>query len=115
MAAHPFRYLGAFKYDSALSTGTNTHADNSAVNFNLYIAPDGANLDPESGGMDVWDAAMPPDVDMRVYNGNETAAREFLARSKARITMIRTARTGRSCSNPTCFTKPATANSRKVI
>ncbi len=88
LAAHPFRYLGAFKYDSALSTGTNTHADNSAVNFNLYIAPDGANLDPESGGMDVWDAAMPPDVDMRVYNGNETAAREFLARSKARITMI---------------------------
>ena len=40
LVAHPFRYLGAFKYDSTLSTGTNTHADNSAVNFNLYIAPD---------------------------------------------------------------------------
>ena len=88
LVAHPFRYLGAFKYDSTLSTGTNTHADNSAVNFNLYIAPDDANLDPESGGMDIWDVAMPLDVDMRVYNGNETAAREFLTRSKARVTII---------------------------
>jgi hypothetical protein len=88
LAAHPFRYLGAFKYDSALSTGTNTHADNSAVNFNLYIAPDDANLDPASGGMDIWDVAMPPNVDMRIYNGNEPAARDFLARSKARLTII---------------------------
>lgn len=87
-APHHFHYLGAFKYDSELSTGTNIHADNSAVNVNFYIAPDDANLDPESGGMDIWDVAMPDGIDMRVYNGDEAAAREFLRASKARVTTI---------------------------
>ncbi len=88
IAPHPFRYLGAFKYDSTLSTGTNIHADNSAVNFNLYIAPDEANLDPESGGMDIWNMAVPEGVDMRIYNGNEAKARQFLINSKAVATTI---------------------------
>ena len=44
----------------------------------VYIAPDEANMDPQTGGMDLWDVAMPPDVDMRVYNGNEMAAQEFI-------------------------------------
>ncbi len=88
LGAHDFRYLGAFKYDSTLSTGTNTHADNAAANVNFYIAPDEANLDAESGGMDIWDVAVPPDEDMRKYNSDETAARNFLSRSNARLTRI---------------------------
>lgn len=85
---HAFRYLGAFKYDSELSTGTNTHADNSAVNVNLYIAPDEANLDPESGGMDIWDVTAPAGEEMRRYNSNEALARDFLERSGARLTRV---------------------------
>jgi Tfp pilus assembly protein PilF len=85
---HNFRYLGAFKYDSELSTGTNTHADNSAVNVNLYIAPDEANLDPESGGMDIWDVRAPAGEDMRRYNGDEALARDFLERSGAQMTRV---------------------------
>jgi len=88
IGGHGFRYLGAFKYDSELSTGTNTHVDNSAVNVNFYIAPDEANLDPESGGMDIWNVALPPGADMRRYNGDEANARDFLARSNAVLTRI---------------------------
>jgi tetratricopeptide (TPR) repeat protein len=88
IGAHGFRYLGAFKYDSELSTGTNTHADNAAVNVNFYIAPDEANLDGESGGMDIWDVSVPPHEDMRIYNSDEAAARAFLSRSNARLTRI---------------------------
>lgn len=88
IGGHAFRYLGAFKYDSELSTGTNTHADNSAVNVNLYIAPDQANLDPASGGMDIWDVAAPPGEEMRRYNGDEALARAFLARSGSQLTRI---------------------------
>ena len=88
IGGHAFRYLGAFKYDSALSTGTNTHVDNSAVNVNFYIAPDEANLDPDSGGMDIWDVALPAGDDMRKFNGDEATARDFLARSNARLTRI---------------------------
>jgi hypothetical protein len=85
---HHFHYLGAFKYDSTLSTGTNTHADNAAVNVNFYISPDEANLDPQSGGMDIWDVAVPPGEDMRKYNGDEALARDFLRRANAKLTRI---------------------------
>jgi tetratricopeptide (TPR) repeat protein len=85
---HAFRYLGAFKYDSTLSTGTNTHADNSLVNVNLYIAPDAANLDPESGGMDIWDIAAPAGEEMRRYNSDEALARDFLKQRGARMTRV---------------------------
>jgi len=88
IGTHAFRYLGAFKYDSALSTGTNTHADNSAVNVNFYIAPDEANMDPQSGGMDIWDVSAPPGDEMRRYNGDEALARNFLAKSGARLTRV---------------------------
>lgn len=85
---HGFRYLGAFKYDSALSTGTNTHADNSAVNVNLYIAPDQANIDPDSGGMDIWDVRAPAGEEMRRYNSDEALARDFLEHSGAKMTRV---------------------------
>jgi tetratricopeptide (TPR) repeat protein len=88
LGSHRFRYLGAFKYDSELSTGTNTHADNAAVNINFYIAPDEANLDPESGGMDIWDVSPPNETVMRELNGSEQAAREFLESRKARLTRV---------------------------
>ncbi|MFO1246765.1 MAG: tetratricopeptide repeat protein [Alphaproteobacteria bacterium] len=88
LAPHPFHYLGAFKYDSTLSTGTNTHADNSAVNVNFYLTQDDANLDPDSGGMDIWDIGVPPGEDMRRFNGDEAYTRNFLKRSNARMTRI---------------------------
>ncbi|MBA2587672.1 MAG: tetratricopeptide repeat protein [Alphaproteobacteria bacterium] len=88
LAPHPFHYLGAFKYDSTLSTGTNTHADNSAVNVNFYLTHDDANLDPDSGGMDIWDVGVPPGDDMRRYNGDEAYARDFLKQSNARMTRV---------------------------
>lgn len=85
---HAFRYLGAFKYDSSLSTGTNTHADNAAINVNFYIAPDDANLDPDSGGMDVWDVSVPPGEDLDRYNRDEAAMQQFLNDTGAAMTRI---------------------------
>lgn len=83
LAEHPFRYLGGFKYDSELSTGTNTHADFSAINVNLYIAPEEANLDPQSGGMRIWGRRAADEPEMRRYNGDEAALRRMLAESRA--------------------------------
>jgi Flp pilus assembly protein TadD len=88
LAGEPFRYLGGFKYDSELSAGTNIHADNSNVNVNLYIAPDEANLDPDSGGMEIWDAAAPDMQTMRRLNGNEALAQEFLKQTGAKRSVI---------------------------
>jgi Flp pilus assembly protein TadD len=83
-----FRYLGAFRYDSELSTGTNTHADNSNVNVNFYIAPDDANLDSHSGGMEIWDVAAPDIQTMRKLNGSEEMVHEFLRRTGAKRTTV---------------------------
>ncbi len=75
IGSHAFRYLGAFKYDSELCAGTNIHADNAAVNVNFYVAPDEANLDPQSGGLDVWDVAVASEAQLRQLNADGAAAR----------------------------------------
>lgn len=85
---HAFKYLGAFKYDSELSRGTNTHADLAAVNVNFYITPDEANLDPESGGMAVWNATIDTEPLMRQLNGSEQGMQAYLAARKAVVTKI---------------------------
>ncbi len=85
--AHHLRGLWAFKYDSALN-GIDVHADEAAVNVNFWITPDAANLDPQSGGLVVWDVAAPLDWDFERYNCDSDAAREFLLRNGAKSTTI---------------------------
>jgi tetratricopeptide (TPR) repeat protein len=85
---HPFQYLGAFKYDSELSTGTNTHADFSAVNVNFYLAPDEANLDRETGGMLIWDVAAKDAAELRRFNSNEAALNAHLESRGAKATRV---------------------------
>ena len=84
---HGLHYLWGFKYDSQMR-GTGVHADEAAVNVNFWITPDQANLDPEGGGLVVWDAAAPLDWDFAKYNSDDIAIREFLERSGARSVTI---------------------------
>jgi tetratricopeptide (TPR) repeat protein len=88
LEGHPFRYLGGFKYDSELSKGTNTHADFSAVNVNLYITDDDANLDPDSGGMRIYGRSAISEAEMRRYNGDEAALQRMLAQENASVRVI---------------------------
>ena len=86
-AAHPLRYLWGFKYDSSLS-GIGIHADFAAVNVNFWITPDDANLNPENGGLVIWDASAPLDWDFELYNNNPEAAYALLAREGAKPVTI---------------------------
>ncbi len=76
-----------FKYDSTLQ-GINVHADLAAVNVNFWITPDEANLDPQSGGLVVWDVPAPLDWDFDKYNNDAQAIRDFLAASHARSVTV---------------------------
>jgi len=87
LGEHPLLQLWGFKYDSTL-TGIAVHADFAAVNINFWITPDEANLDPDSGGLIVWDVAAPLDWGFAKYNDDVAAARDFLARSGARAVKI---------------------------
>ena len=82
-AGHPLRYHWAFKYDSSLE-GIGIHADEAAVNVNFWITPDTANLNPESGGLVIWDKQAPLDWDFAKFNADESAAYDFLAKSGAK-------------------------------
>ncbi|HEX7967941.1 MAG TPA: hypothetical protein VF502_06955, partial [Stellaceae bacterium] len=84
--SHPLTHCWAFKYDSRLN-GIGIHADFAAVNVNFWITPDEANLDPEGGGLVIWDAPAPLDWDYdqyNNYNNDASAIRDFLARNGAK-------------------------------
>ena len=83
----PLLHFWAFKYDSSLR-GIKKHADFAAVNVNFWITPDEANLDPDHGGLVVWDVAAPLDWDFAKYNAAEQDILSFLARKKAKPVTI---------------------------
>jgi hypothetical protein len=76
-----------FKYDSTLG-GIRIHADQAAVNVNFWITPDEANLNPDSGGMVIWDAAAPADWEIERYNGDDDAVRAFLAEANSKAITV---------------------------
>jgi tetratricopeptide (TPR) repeat protein len=85
--AHPLLYMWGFKYDSQL-TGINIHADEAAVNVNFWLTPDQANLDPESGGLVIWDVAAPLTWDFAKFNSDTPAIRDFLAKAGAKSVTV---------------------------
>lgn len=84
---HLLQYLWAFKYDPALS-GINVHADLAALNINFWLTPTEANLEPEHGGLVLWDKAAPLDWDFDRYNRDEAAIHDYLAASGAKAVTV---------------------------
>ena len=78
-----FEQLWAFKYDSRLGGGINTHADFAKVNLNFWITPDEANLDRETGGMTVYDVPAPVSWDFETFNTDQAAIRALLREAGA--------------------------------
>jgi tetratricopeptide (TPR) repeat protein len=87
LGMHQLRYLWAFKYDSRLN-GVGTHADPSVVTFNFWITADEANLDPEHGGLTVWNLAIPPEWKTQRYIGDTAGCQAYLAREGAKAVTI---------------------------
>ncbi len=83
--AHRLTQAWSFKHDSLLK-GLNIHADAAAVNVNFWISHEEANLDPDSGGLIVWDKEAPHEWDFKAYNSqqNEPKIRAFLRESDAK-------------------------------
>jgi hypothetical protein len=69
LEGHPLKYMWAYKYDSDY-TGINLHADEAAVNVNIWLTPDDANLDKDSGGLVIYTVKPPSDWDFEQYNRN---------------------------------------------
>jgi len=60
----------AFKYGAQVQ-GVDPHADFSRLTLNLWLTPDEANLDPDSGGLLFWPARAPAEASFREYNSDD--------------------------------------------
>jgi hypothetical protein len=66
--------MWAYKYDSEWESGINLHADMAAVNVNVWLSADGADLMEEGygGGLVVFTARPPDDWTFESYNNADT-------------------------------------------
>ena len=85
IGGHPLLRWWAFKYTSQRK-GINVHADFAAVNVNFWIPRDEANLDPQSGGLVIWDKPAPLDWGFAQYNNPNAGdtIRKYLADTGAK-------------------------------
>ena len=91
---YPIKQIWAYKYDSRAKeensslTGIHVHADPAAVNVNFWITPDEANLNPNSGGIIVYDVKAPRNWSHRSYNSDIKKIREEIQKNKKNTTII---------------------------
>jgi tetratricopeptide (TPR) repeat protein len=66
---HRLTQAWAFKHDST-RRGLNIHADAAGVNVNFWITADEANLNPDTGGLIVYDKEAPREWNFKDYNSD---------------------------------------------
>jgi tetratricopeptide (TPR) repeat protein len=86
---HRLMQAWSFKQDNT-GTALAMHADAAAVNVNFWITSDEANLDPDSGGLVVWDREAPLEWNFKEYNNarNEPRVLQWLRRQGAHAITI---------------------------
>jgi hypothetical protein len=87
-AEYPLRQVWGFKNGAVLPEGSTLHADFAAVNVNFWVTPEEANLDPDSGGLDIYDTDAPLWWDFMSYNARADLMRTLLADRRARVRKI---------------------------
>jgi hypothetical protein len=68
--------------------GSTLHADFAAVNVNFWITPNRANLDPESGGLVVYDLEAPQSWDFEAYNRRLDLISDFIGQQRPRAISV---------------------------
>jgi hypothetical protein len=76
-ADDPLMMMWGYKCDATLP-GLAVHADAAAVNVNFWITEDEANLEPEGGGLRVYEHDAPEDWNFRMYNHDAGKIQEYL-------------------------------------
>jgi hypothetical protein len=87
MKGHHLKEIWSYKYESSPNageerTGIHIHADDAMVNVNLWITPDVANLDENSGGLVIYTVKPSPDLDsdFEKFNSNWEYIDQYLLR-----------------------------------
>ena len=91
---HPINQIWAYKYDSRAKndssslSGIKVHADAAAINVNFWITPGEANLNPDSGGLVVYDVEAPLDWNFMTINSDDQKIKKELKKSKGNSKVI---------------------------
>ena len=85
LGAHHLSYWWSFVCQHQ-RPGVDIHADQSDISLNFWITPDSANMQPGTGGLDVWDVAAPADWTFYDYNFGGKDIHAFLKQEGARRT-----------------------------
>lgn len=59
----------AYKYDPKIAAGIQTHADEAAVNLNVWITPTESSLNPAGSGLTLFTVKPPKEWTYMDYNG----------------------------------------------
>jgi hypothetical protein len=82
MMGHELRYMWAYKYSSEFYSGINLHADEAAVNVNIWLSLEGADLEEDGylGGLVVYTAKPKKEWNFKDYNtrADELVVKELL-------------------------------------
>ncbi len=82
-----FAQWWGFVYNANLP-GTDIHGDDADFSLNLWITPDSANLDSDSGGLVVWDKKAPSDWSFDDYNSGGDRVQKYLDEHNAESQVI---------------------------
>lgn len=74
---HLFRTCWAYKYYQRGVDG-HTHADHGSVSINLWVTPDECNLEPDTGGLVLWNKRVPKAYFQTPADGAKHAVQEAL-------------------------------------
>jgi len=85
---HPLRQLWGFKHAPTAGNQATTHADFAAVNVNFWITSTSSNLDPDTGGLVVYDVTAPLSWDFKIYNERPDLIAGYLRDQGARAIRI---------------------------
>lgn len=81
---HPLQMMWGYKYESELAgAGIRLHADAAAVNVNLWLTEDEANLEPEGGGLLIHSQDAPPDWGFAKFNRDVATIEQALREAGA--------------------------------
>ncbi len=87
LGPHPLAQAWAFKYAPG-GGGTRPHADDAAINVNLWITPDAARRDGAPGGLRIHDVAVPDDWSFDAYNREPSAMNALVGSAGRRVVDI---------------------------
>ena len=86
-ADYPLVHSWAYNYDNDYHKGIKIHGDEAAVNCNLWVTPDDANLDKTNGGLVIYTKPVPLHwTSFASYNSAQADAKVYeLVRDSAKV------------------------------